>query len=231
MLAPCISYDCNHMRKFIVADKEARATSPELFPPMLANVAPAVRRLAAGEVLFHKGDPTFGIFRLVAGRIRLVRATTEGSEVPMHTVRPGELFAEASLFSTHYQCDAIALVKSEVLLYSKVDVVRQLKTNEEKMWDFAAEMASRLQSLRTQMEIRQIRSATQRVLQSLQLRCKAAGCWSPEGTLKQYAEEIGLTHEALYRALARLEEEGRIRRGKSEICLVAGDRHPHLTDT
>lgn len=219
------------MHKLKLANEGTQSTTPEALPPPIANVAPTVRRLATGEVLFHKGDPTFGIFRLIAGRIRLVRVTAEGTEVPMHTVRSGELFAEASLFSMHYHCDAIALVKSEVLLYPKADVVRQLKTNEEKMWDFAAEMASRLQSLRTQMEIRQIRSATQRVLQSLQLRANAGGCWSPEGTLKQYAEEIGLTHEALYRALARLEEEGRIRRGKSEICLVAGDRHPHLTDT
>ena len=219
------------MHKLIVTNEGARQGTHDELPPTIANVAPAVCRLATGEVLFHEGDPTFGIFRLIAGRIRLVRVTAEGTEVPMHTVRSGELFAEASLFSTHYHCDAIALVKSEVLLYPKAEVVRQLKTNEEKMWDFAAEMASRLQSLRTQMEIRQIRSATQRVLQSLQLRANAVGCWSPEGTLKQYAEEIGLTHEALYRALARLEKEGRITRGKCEICLVAEVRRPHLTDT
>lgn len=37
-------------------------------------------RLAAREVLFHKGDTAFGIFRLISGQIRLVRVTPEGAE-------------------------------------------------------------------------------------------------------------------------------------------------------
>jgi DNA-binding HxlR family transcriptional regulator len=38
-------------------------------------------------------------------------------------------------------------------------------------------------------------------------------------TLKHFAEEIGLTHEALYRALATLERDGRISRANDEIKL------------
>jgi len=182
-----------------------------------------VRRFAAGEALFRKGDHAFGIFRLVAGRIRLAPVTPDGAEVPVPMARPGELFAEASLFSARYHCDALALTDSEVLLYPKAEVVQQLKKNEEEMWKFAGEMAHRLQGLRTQLELRQIRSAPQRVLQSLHLRCDATGRWAPEGTLKQFAEEIGLTHEALYRALATLKKEGRIRRDKDQISLLAKD--------
>jgi DNA-binding HxlR family transcriptional regulator len=51
------------------------------------------------------------------------------------------------------------------------------------------------------------------------MRADQDGCWQPTGTLKQFAEEIGPTHEALYRALAALEEEGRIRRDIQRICL------------
>ena len=40
------------------------------------------------------------------------------------------------------------------------------------------------------------------------------------GTLKDLAAELGLTHEALYRALAALERSGAIIRGKGKITLV-----------
>lgn len=192
--------------------------------PRIANVTPAVRRVAADAALFRQGDPTFGFFRLVSGRMRLVRVTPAGTQVPMHTVRPGELFAEASIFSARYHCDAVATRPCEVLVYPKGEVTRRLKEEGNALWAFASELAHHVQELRTRLEMRQIRSAPERVLQSLRLRCGAGGAWKMEGTLKQLAEEIGLTHEALYRALARLEREGRIVRGKEEIRLAARPR-------
>lgn len=142
----------------------------------------------------------------------------------MHTVRPGELFAEASIFSARYHCDAIATQACEVLLYPKAELIRRLKEGRDDLWSFAAELAHRVQELRIRLEMRQIRSATERVLQSLRLRCAISGAWKVDGTLKQFAEEVGLTHEALYRALATLERNGRITRGVGEIRLAAPPR-------
>jgi CRP-like cAMP-binding protein len=192
--------------------------------PRIAGVAPTLRRVAAGAALFRQGDPTFGFFRLVSGAIRMVRVTPAGAQVPMHSVRPGELFAEASLFAPRYHCDAIAARASEVLVYPKRELQRRLKDHPEDVWRFAGELAHHVQALRTRLETRQIRSAPQRVLQLLRLRCDASGAWRIEGTLKQFAEEAGLTHEALYRALARLERDGWIRRGAGEIRLAAPRR-------
>lgn len=187
----------------------------------IANVAPAVRRVAAGAALFRQGNPTFGFFRLVSGCIRLVRVTPSGAKVPMHTVRPGELFAEASLFSARYHCDAIATRASEVLVYSKTELTSRFREHGGDLWTFAGALAHHVQALRTGLELRQIRSARERVLQSLELRCGASDTAKMDGTLKQFAEEIGLTHEALYRALAGLERDGRITRGDGEIRLAA----------
>ncbi|MEC4722123.1 Crp/Fnr family transcriptional regulator [Noviherbaspirillum sp. CPCC 100848] len=185
--------------------------------PQIAGVVPTARKLAAGTILFRQGDKTLGIFRLMSGRIALNRVTSAGTEVVMHTVRSGELFAEASIFSAHYHCDAVAIQDSEVLFYPKVELACQLKGNAEELWAFTAELAHRVQGLRARLEIRQIRSAPERVLQAVRLRCDSSGVWKVDGTLKQFAEEIGLTHEALYRALATLERERAIVRNGNEI--------------
>jgi len=176
--------------------------------------------LTAGAALFRQGDAPFGIFRLVTGRISLVRTTPDGTEVPMHTVRAGELFAEPSLFSTRYHCDAIASQRCEVLVYPKSALVRALKQDPAALWAFTSELAQRVQGLRTRLEVGRIRAAPERVLQALRLRCDASGRWKPDGTLKRFAEEIGLTHEALYRALATLEREGRVARDNDGITLL-----------
>jgi len=187
----------------------------------IAGVVPAVRRVAAGAYLFRQGSSTFGIFRLLNGRIRLVRVNTDGAEVSMHLARHGELFAEASLFAARYHCDAVAIVDSEVLVYPKLELTKRLRDDREALWAFTAEVARRVQSLRTLLELRQTRSAPKRVLQFLRLRCDENGVLRPDGNLKQLAEEIGLTHEAFYRALATLEGEGSIERGSGEIRLRA----------
>lgn len=189
--------------------------------PRIANVTPAPRHVAANAALFRQGDSTFGFFRLVSGRISLVRVTSAGTRVPMHSVRAGELFAEASIFSARYHCDAIATMACEVLVYPKAELLRRLKHDSEDLWAFAAELVHRVHELRTRLELREIRSAPERVLQSLTLRSGASGTWKMDSTLKQFAEEIGLTHEALYRTLAVLERNGQIARGNREIRLLS----------
>ncbi|MDB5761006.1 MAG: transcriptional regulator, Crp/Fnr family, partial [Herminiimonas sp.] len=216
------TYDYSHMPKKSAPSPGTHLETLDSSLVRIANVVPTVRRLVAGTSLFRQGDASFGIFRLVTGRIRLIRVTPGGTEVPMHTVRPGELFAEASIFSARYHCDAIVLRDCEVLVYPKAELMRQLKAGKDDLWKFTADLAQRVQGLRTRLEVRQIRSAPERVLQSLRLQCNSFGAWKPDGTLKQFAEEIGLTHEALYRALASLEREGRILRGDDhEIKLVS----------
>ena len=219
IIVACASniYDYNHMPKKSARFADAQGATLDSSPICIANVTPAARRLAAGATLFRQGDRTFGIFRLVAGRISLVRVTPGGTEVPMQTVYPGELFAEASIFSAHYHCDAIALRDCEILTYPKAELIRVLKESADDLWAFTAELAHRVQGLRIRLEVGQIRSATERVLQSLRLRSDASGTWKMDGTLKRFAQEIGLTHEALYRALAALERDGRIVRADRAI--------------
>lgn len=128
------------------------------------NVAPDHRNLAC-ESLFRQGDASIGIYLLKSGRIRLQRITPDGASVSIHLARPGELFAEASLFSHSYHCDAIAEVDSEVWRYPKDQLSQRLRTGPEALWAFARELASRLQGLRLRYELKQVRSATERVLQ------------------------------------------------------------------
>ncbi|HLY90778.1 MAG TPA: helix-turn-helix domain-containing protein, partial [Acetobacteraceae bacterium] len=73
---------------------------------------------------------------------------------------------------------------------------------------------------RGRMELRNIGSARERVLQYLRLRAGALSrSVALEGQLQDIAAEIGVTRETLYRTLAALEDEGQLARSGSAILL------------
>jgi len=87
-----------------------------------------------------------------------------------------------------------------------------------------ARLARQLQELRARMELRNIRSARERVLQYLRLHAGVHGrSIAIEGQLQDIAAEIGMTREALYRTLATLETEGHLSRTETEIMLKKSD--------
>lgn len=152
------------------------------------------------------------------------RVTPDGGTVTLHVARAGEMFAEAALFAQSYHCDATAETDCEVWLYPKEALVERLRGDPESLWRLAAELAHSLHRLRQRYELKQIRSAPERVFQFLRLRCDAAGAYRPDGSLKDLAAELGLSHEALYRALAALETQGRLVRDGSTLRLAIGGR-------
>ena len=198
--------------------------SPNPLPASL-EAGSAVRVLAPGELLFRQGDPAVAIYKVESGRLRLIRRTVDDHLVILHTARRGEFFAEASLFADAYHCDAVAAVPSSVRVYPKQNAMNAMRKDPALAMAFTARLARQLQELRARMELRNIRSARDRVLQYLRLRAGVQGRSIPvEGQLQDIAAEIGMTREALYRTLAALETEGRLTRTETAILLTKFDR-------
>jgi CRP/FNR family transcriptional regulator, dissimilatory nitrate respiration regulator len=193
---------------------------PDAFSPTL-EPGSTVRVLAPGELLFQQGDPAAAVYKVESGRLRLIRRTVDDHLVILHTARRGEFFAEASLFADAYHCDAVAAALSSVRVYPKQIVIEAMRANPTLAEAFIARLARQLQELRARMELRNIRSARDRVLQYLRLRAGVHGrSIAVEGQLQDIAAEIGMTREALYRTLAALESEGQLSRTETAILLT-----------
>jgi CRP-like cAMP-binding protein len=193
-------------------------TLPDILP---ASVGYETRTLRRGEALFRQGDPAVAIFAIEKGRLRLERHTPDGRLVPLHTARAGETFAEAALFAESYHCDAIALEPgTHVRVHAKAAVLQAICDGQSSAVGLLATMARQLQGLRQRLELRDVRSARERVLLALSLRTTGANTVSLPDSLQDFAADIGLTREALYRTLAALEREGRIKREGRQITLA-----------
>jgi CRP-like cAMP-binding protein len=202
-----------------------RSQQPVMSPdalPLSLEAGSVVRVLATGELLFRQGDRAAAIYKVESGRLRLIRRTVDDHLVILHTARRGEFFAEASLFAEAYHCDAVAAAQSRVRVYPKPTVMEAVRTDPALAEAFMARLARQLQELRALMELRNIRSARERVLQYLRLRVHGRSI-AVEGQLQEIAAEIGITREALYRTLAALEAEGYLTRTQTTILLKKSD--------
>jgi CRP/FNR family transcriptional regulator, dissimilatory nitrate respiration regulator len=182
------------------------------------RTAAAERRLKSGQVLFHAGTKSTGFYEVVSGSVRLVRVDPSGREAVLQVAAAGDSLAEASLFSPTYHCDAIATTQAVVRRYPKALLLAELERDPKVAKSFAAMLARQVMTLRTRLERRNIHSARDRIRHFLTVNVGANGqTVTLPGTLKELAADLGLTHEALYRTLARMEADGEITRRGSVI--------------
>lgn len=178
------------------------------------------RKLLPNEYVFFQGDIAQNIFAITTGQIRLERPTIEGRSVTMHVANAGESFAQPALFSDAYHCNAIANTSSIIQIYPKDKILNALRSHPDKAEIYIKHLSSQVRSLRTKLELRNILSARERILQYLFLVA------NPESRevifampLKEIAGELGLAQETFYRELSKLHNEGVIKREKNKITL------------
>jgi hypothetical protein len=105
-------------------------------------------------------------------------------------------------------------VGGDVQHISKAATLKQLSTDKDFALAFTALLARQVQSYRFLLEITAIKSAEERVLAAV-----AAGYLN--GAVTEFATRIHLTHEACYRALRTLCNQGRLMQmGRGQYQLV-----------
>lgn len=179
--------------------------SVELPEPLglLSNGDRRMLQLTAGARLFSQGDTARGMYYLCEGRVNLIRHTEDGHEILIHRANPGTTFAEASLFSDTYHCDASVIMDSVVIECSRMRLLELYETEPGFALAMSKRFSRQIQHARRHIEILSIRNAQERVYRAV-----AAGLLV--GNVNALADEIGLSPETVYRSLASLVKTGRI---------------------
>lgn len=165
----------------------------------------AERACAKGEHLFRRGDAPRFLFYVHSGEAHLVRSSPSGMVVVLQRVRRGFL-AEASLEQSSYHCDGVA-VQSSRLLAIPVAVFRAALSQDNFRALWTRHLSRELWRARAHSERLALRSASDRIVHFIETE-GSNGTISLTQDKKSWAAEIGLTHEALYRALRVLKERG-----------------------
>jgi len=183
----------------------------------------------ARQRLARQGDAPRYMYCVLAGEVRLVRVGKSGETFILQRVRRGWV-AEASLFARRYHCDLQTGTGAETrLLRVPVATVRRaLEDSPEFRRYWIASLSGEIWRLRNVCERLGLRGAERRVLHAIESG-GVDGTLRIDGTLKDWAAELGLTHEVLYRALARLERSGVLRRADRALGLAPRETRPRGT--
>jgi CRP/FNR family transcriptional regulator, dissimilatory nitrate respiration regulator len=203
-------YDSDHMHK----EKDVGMDWQTLIAsqPALARIPPQLRMLAekrkieARETLFRIGDQVQSVFSVISGEVRLIRRDRNGSEVVLQRSRGG-FFAEASLGAKAYHCDVVATENGTVLLFPAKAFRAALDENADFRDAWMTHLAREVRKLRAQCERLSLHRAADRIVHYVESE-GADSVVMLNQSRKAWAAELGLTHEALYRALHRLQADG-----------------------
>lgn len=166
--------------------------------------------------IFHRGDVPQAMLVVLGGEVRLARPSSMGHELVLQRCRHGVL-AEASVDHDAYHCDAWAVVASRLLKIPRPAFRRALSDAAfQKAW--TEHLTLELRRTRAQAERLTLRTAQERVVHYIE-------CEGSRGTVvlgrskKDWASELGLTHEALYRTLAKMERSGELKTTGTSVSL------------
>jgi len=221
------AYDLDHMATI---KKEAKSPAPpaldwkslSLESPLLAALPESARRatrlmeIPRQSTVFGRGDRPQTMFFVLSGEVRLLRRSRSGGEIVLQRARRGFL-AEASLDQPTYHCDAVAAEPTRLLAIQRKAFTDALAVAAFRdRW--IAHLARELRKVRAHTERLSLKTARERIVHFIETEGEA-GFVELNQSKKDWAAELGLTHEALYRTLAQMERRGDLTLGKSRLTL------------
>lgn len=183
----------------------------EPMSPLIRGLSVEARRSARHQQvlksasLFRCGEKPAALYFVITGDVRLVRQSQRGDPIVLQRAHRG-IIAEASLDQPAYRCDAIAAQDTQLLAIT-LRAFRNELAREDYRAKWLRHLTRELHQARALSERLSLKTAAERIVHYLETEGNE-GVISLQSTKKEWASELGLTHEVLYRTLAKLERRG-----------------------
>ena len=202
-------------------------TAEKRLPEPLRKLLPAeVQALCAaspcarGDLLFKQGKKPTEMLYVTRGEVVLQRLGRQGASVVLQRTRRG-FIGEASLNSVRYHCDAVVTMSGEVVAIPLAAIKQALAADAGFAGRWIAMLNQEVKRLRAQCQRLSMRGVAERLLHLIETE-GSEGRLPLGGGLKSMASELGVSHEALYRAVAELEKKGVLQRRDNFLVVAAG---------
>ena len=188
----------------------------ELLPKGLLGQCHA-HHFEKGDYLFHQGKKPEYMFFIVSGEAVLTRISSHGEPTTLQRCKGG-FVSEASLLVDAYHCDAIATHNGQAITLP-IKSLREALADSKFSMKWVQLLSKEIMRLRTQSERLGLKDIRSKLIHLIETEGKQ-GVLILQSDLKSMASEIGVTHEALYRAIATLEKEGLLEKHPDSLELL-----------
>jgi len=170
-----------------------------------------IRAVDRGEILFLQGDPAHGFYTLISGMIRIYKASADGKEYTLHTIRPCQMFAEAAIFGGKlFPANCIALEESVVAFFPKDRFVNLIADSPQISLKMISALSGFVRDFNQQIENLSLKDVSARLALFLLRQAKASG--QSKIVLKtsksELASSLGTISETLSRNFRKMKESG-----------------------
>ncbi|HHY72126.1 MAG TPA: Crp/Fnr family transcriptional regulator [Bacillus bacterium] len=173
-----------------------------------------------GDFIFHESDEAKATFFVKNGGIKIKKTNAQGRELIVCIKRPGNIFAEASLFSEPDCCypgAAQTLMDSEVLYILSSDLEEFIACNPELSIEMIRFMGGQLRSFTTILQDIALLDVYSKTVKTIERLARDFGSKTNCGlkielpiTIQDLANTIGSTRESVSRIVSKLREQGLI---------------------
>ncbi|HOT83564.1 MAG TPA: Crp/Fnr family transcriptional regulator [Candidatus Defluviicoccus seviourii] len=193
----------------------------------------AITRLCRpNEAVFLKGDPGNSMMAVVHGRVRICSYSSEGREVILNVINPGEVFGEIALIDGGSRtADAFAMDATELVVLSRRDFLPFLERNPQVCIKLLEVLCERLGATSAQVEdffFLDLRSRLAKRLLAAADHAANNGAGGDPGTVRlsqhMLASMIGTSREAVNKQLRAWEEAGLIALKRGAVKIINRQR-------
>lgn len=205
--------------------------------PLFENISDAGREALADicltkdvkkkEILFFEGDRGLSVYILVKGNVRLYKSDSDGKEIVIKVVKPGEMFGEVILFEqSAYPVNAAALQDSTLLLIPRHQFICLLE-DEDFRNDIFRNLMQKLRFLADQIRHLTRHDVEERLFLFLKEQYGRKEEIRITLSKKDVAAAVGATPETLSRLLSRLRKEGKLTWEEHRIIIPPAAWEPY----
>jgi CRP/FNR family transcriptional regulator/CRP/FNR family cyclic AMP-dependent transcriptional regulator len=185
------------------------------------------RRFARGDLIFQKDDPGQSLFIIESGSVRIYVPGTQGADLTLAVMGPGEFFGDMSLLDGRPRsASAAAATESVLLSLERSDFTNVMRSRPDAALSILAVIASRLRDSDQMASDLAFLDVSGRLARRLLDLSGTNGVQRDDGVLLQVtltqeelANMIGVTRESVNRNLSMFRRLGLIGREGRKIIL------------
>ena len=205
----------------------------------IVAAAARARRVPSGTRLFNQGDESVRAHVVIAGGVRISQSGSDGGQVVVRFVGPGEMFGTVALFSDgRYPADATAIVDTLEASWSEAELMNLMTRHPQIAINAIRIIGRRLQEVQNRVRELATQSAERRVAHALLRLVQQSGHSTTAGTTinfslrrKDVADVAGTTLYTASRILTGWQKAGLLVskhrrltiRNPSELARIAED--------
>lgn len=181
-----------------------------------------------GEVIFQEGEPSFGLYIIRSGRVKLAKRSPKGKRQILKLLGPGELLGEKTMFDREtYTAYAKTLEPTTVYFIEREAFLDFIRRHPSVALRLIEKLARELKAFQNRLLEASYEGSLERVARLLLT--VERSCGIPEGdriylglelSRAELAEMAGISPETAIRTLARLKERGLIETEGHKIYIL-----------